>query len=394
MRRIEKRVRDACGTVDINNTIFVAIYAYRDNRVADTINDLFDKAICPRRVFVGVYQHNARNDSHCMERYQSVAKYTGHPVYSDNVRVLTGTAHEAKGRSWPHAMIFRTLYQNEKYSLILDPGARLCAGWDEECLKEYANAVEMNSNDARVLITQPPPRRTAISTVSGVHGLPTYHRFAHWKDSHLPLPVFDTDTFKHAPLRASVTFTMDLSFVFAPSTLFIEVPFDPRLYYVDKADLEWFQCVKYWTYGWTAFTPTTLMCVRMPPPGNSSGIGRPGADSDKPPPLKQHLREYSYHAIYAMLGVEKWPSGTGVDNVWGPVRTLQTYMQSSGINVAERTVSDSALLGLWHTEHIKNAVEEETVSKYGSYSDAMYARERFRSHWVGDEEQPYMPYAM
>lgn len=380
-------MRERCASIDSTNTIFVAIYAYRDARVAETLVDIFNKAVCPRRIFVGVYQQNGRHDGHCVERYQSTAKYYGHPLYTDNIRVLTGTAHEAKGRSWPLAMIFQALYQGEKYSLVLDSGARLCQEWDEKCLHHLAKSVEINGNNPHVILTQTPPKRSALAIVNGVHGHPTFVRFSQWKDSQLPLPVFETVICKHAPIRATSTFYADLSFMFAPSSLFHQVAFDPRLYFIDKQDLDWLMMLRYWTYGWSLFTPPELLCVKMP----VSPQSKCETDVDKPPALKQHLREYSYHAIYAMLGIEKWPNRTGIDQVFGQVRPLQSYVDVTGVNFYKRTITDAALLGLWHSQWIKNMADEEIVAKYGSWSDAIYTRERMRAQWLGTEEHPYIP---
>lgn len=389
--KIEKQVRERCGAVESSDTIFVAMYAYKDGRVAETIVDLFHKAVCPRRIVVGIYQHIGRGDTHCMERYQSMAKYYGHPVYSDNVRVLTGVAHDAKGRSWPLAMIFRALYQGEKYSLILDTNARLCHDWDEKMIAHYFKSVEVNGGNPHVALTQTPPTRTALSIVSGIHGPPTFTRMNQWKDQHLPLPVFEMVTCKNTPLRPMATFYADLSFLFAPSSMFHQVSFDPRLYFVDKQDLDWLLMIRYWTHGWSMFTPPELICVKMPTATGS----RSGSDiADRPPALKQHLREFSYHAIYAMIGVEKWPETSGVCKAFGTARSVQSYMDVTGINFLKRTVTDAALLGLWHAEWLKNLADEEIISKYGSWSDAIYTRERIRAQWLGTEEQPYLPTSM
>jgi len=388
--RIDRRVRDQCTKIDSSDTIFVAIYAYRDGRVAETLVDLFHKATCPRRVFVGIYQQNGRADVHCMERYQSTSKYYGYPLYTDNIRVLTGNAHEAKGRSWPLAMIFKALYQGEKYSLILDAGARMSQDWDEKCVVLYNKTIEVNGGDPRTIMTMTPPVRSALSIVNGVGGFPTFARFSQWKEGHLPLPVFESDVVcKYAPLRSTVTFYADISFLFATSALFHEVAFDPRLYYVDKQDLNTLLTIRYWSHGWTAFVPAELLCVRMPVAAQS----KCESDVDRPPPLKQHLRESSYHAIYAMLGIEQWPGGTGIERVFGSARSVQTYYDAAGMHFPKKTVTDAALLGLWHAEWMKNMADEEIVAKYGSWSDAMHTREKMRDHWLGTEEHPYDPFS-
>ena len=424
-REIEKRVAYECGKTDLAESIFVAIYAYRDDRLADTLIDLFDKATCPKRITVGVYQHLQGADHHCIRQYESTAKYYGHPTFSDNIRVLTGPVIQAKGRSWPMAMIMKSLWHNERYCLLLEPGTRLCKDWDNQCIQQLtraASAMAANSQKTvsttaatntteqtqkgdlsasddwrRVVITQSPPERNALSLASGVNGQCTYNRFERWKDDKLPLPVRKVMAFKQKPVRPTLTFFCDTSFLFAASDCFFEVPFDARLYFVDKQDLDWLLMLRLWTHGYSVFNPELLLCAKMPSASRRSIIatGAAGQDQtveanvDRPPPLKAHLRDASYHALYGMIGVAPWPDNANLNDVFGKVRTLASYCTASGIHFDQQKVSDQALLGLWHSRALTFQQQEEIQSKYGSWSDAMHERELMRERWTGSEDHPY-----
>lgn len=130
-------VREYSLTVPREETIFVCVPAYRETDAADTVADLFAKARCPFRVFVGVCsQIDPRRDPTFVSEYQSSAKrinpFLG-PLM-DNVRVFEMDHRSAKGPNVARAYAERELYRNEKYYLIIDAHTRMAQDWDVLCI--------------------------------------------------------------------------------------------------------------------------------------------------------------------------------------------------------------------------------------------------------------------
>jgi len=142
-RAMRARIRRSCALVDSTRTIFVSVAAYREPHVADTLAQLFERAACPYRVFVGLCQHANHDDADALEDYTRAAPVS----FERNVRVLRQPAHMAEGPTVARALIRHGLYGGEQYYLQIDAHTVVCEGWDEVLLKE----LDACASDAPVL---------------------------------------------------------------------------------------------------------------------------------------------------------------------------------------------------------------------------------------------------
>lgn len=390
VRKVGKLVSERCLNVDVSDTIFVAIYAYRDPRVADTIVDLFRTAYCPNRVYIGLYHHAGESEFPVMKRYELAARNAGQPSYAAQCRVLTVSANQRKGQSWGLSVIMTTLLRNEKYTMIVEPGSRFIDDWDVLLLNELNKVIELNSGNTQVILSQTPLRRPwhirNSKKVAKSSDKITFKRFKGWRDNSLPIPTFETCVSSGPALRPMLNNVADSNFLFAATPVFQHIPFDKRLYFLDKDDFDWLMTLRYWTHGFTLWTPSQSVI---------SLVQRQALNVDmeyeisQPPPMKAHLREQSYHALYAILGIERWPPTEGIDHSLGKAKTLQSFAAAFGLDFVKQKVSDSALLGLCHSTLLRTLENEEVVTKYGAWTDALYMREVRRAAYLGTEDEPY-----
>lgn len=126
-------------------TIFVSIASYRDPECAKTINDLFIKAVCPLRVFVGICVQNSPKDPNPQQEYLRLSSSLHQKDMSDHIRWLFLNYTDARGPMYARGLIEEKLYRNEIYYLIIDSHTRFYKGWDEECIAQLARCEKESS---------------------------------------------------------------------------------------------------------------------------------------------------------------------------------------------------------------------------------------------------------
>jgi hypothetical protein len=93
-------------------TIFVAISSYRDSELCITLQDIWNKALHPERVFFGIVEQNDIEDA-----YTAHAKNSGIP--KDHIRIKTMHFKEAKGPTWARHLCEK-LWNGEEFYLLTD----------------------------------------------------------------------------------------------------------------------------------------------------------------------------------------------------------------------------------------------------------------------------------
>ena len=127
-------IRRSCARAD-GRTILVLLPAYRSGAAAAaTVHDLYERAACPLRVTVAVYQENAPGDADVWGEYARLApRHTSAPPngYADKLRVLNYEADASAGPLHAAAELFRRTHRGERTVLLIQPGVSLADGWDE-----------------------------------------------------------------------------------------------------------------------------------------------------------------------------------------------------------------------------------------------------------------------
>jgi len=106
-------------------TIFVSIASFRDSECQHTLRDLFETALYPNRVFVGVVgQYNDAEDAHCFTTAPLPEKW------AQQVRCLSIPAVDARGPCWARHWAAQ-LHRDETFYLQIDSHMRFRPNWFE-----------------------------------------------------------------------------------------------------------------------------------------------------------------------------------------------------------------------------------------------------------------------
>ena len=123
-----------------NGSIFVSIASYCDSQLIDTLKSLYEEAIDPSRVFVGVNLQDTE------EAYTKL-KECNFP----NLRIIFTPKEQAKGVVFARNRIKNELVRNEDYFLQIDSHSRFRQAWDAILINQY-NSIEQ---DKVILTTYP-----------------------------------------------------------------------------------------------------------------------------------------------------------------------------------------------------------------------------------------------
>lgn len=141
------------------NTIFVSVVSYRDDKCPLTLMELFSKAARPDLINVGLVQQNERGDVDCFTEY---CRQAGVRCRRDNVRMIRMTASEARG-----VMVVRhlatTLFEGEQYFMQVDSHCLFARNWDTRIIADL-NKV---SDTERVLLSHHPPASDSLNSFDG-----------------------------------------------------------------------------------------------------------------------------------------------------------------------------------------------------------------------------------
>lgn len=231
-------------------TIFVQIPSYRDKECVPTVEDVFEKAKHPERIYVGVcWQYNA-------EAGETPLAFPLKP----NIRVLNIPASESKGVAWGKHQA-QSLWQGEDYILQIDSHTRLVGNWDEKILTELQNCPS-----EKPVLSCPPPGYIAPNIVRK-DNLPTFRCPKAFNEKGILTLAGDMfDTPLSAPVPAAFAVPR---FIFSSSQIIKEVPADPYLY-VEEEEVT--LSARLWTHGFDIYSPSNILLYHL---YNQDGKQRP-----------------------------------------------------------------------------------------------------------------------
>ena len=219
-------------------TIFVSVPSYRDETCMATLQDMFENADTPARVFAGCCEQNTDETKEMCRP----GKFTWH----NNVRVVSIPFMEAKGPTYARALC-ADLYRGEDYFLSIDAHSKFAKGWDTTLIR-MLNACP---NPDKAILSHYPPGITDMgediekthvprlcSSSFGDHGLPVLGAVSIKKQS---AP-------KKVPYLAGGMW-------FAKGRVLKDVPMDPTLEYLFQGE-EFLLSARCWTSGYDIYTPT------------------------------------------------------------------------------------------------------------------------------------------
>jgi UDP-N-acetylglucosamine (GlcNAc):hydroxyproline polypeptide GlcNAc-transferase len=306
----------------LDERIFVQIASYRDPECQWTLKDMFEKAANPDRVFAGVvWQYVPEEDKDCFV------------VETRPKQVRTKKVHAkgSQGVCWARAKA-QKLWRDEEYTLQIDSHMRFEPDWDQKLIHMCHQTA-----CARPVITCYPPGYTPPDSLS-----------TGWIFS-LGAKDFDEDGIltmvgkptkvEDAPSAPMPGLFCAACFLFAPSNVIQEVPYDPNIYFFGE---EITLAARLWTHGWDLFSPNMPIVYH---------------DWDRKR-RKTHFEDHtdwpalnarSVSRIHHLLGAQESTDPEVIRHLakygLGTARTLEEYKVFAGVDFAKRTCSERAREG-------------------------------------------------
>ncbi|MBL4691845.1 MAG: hypothetical protein JKY92_00750 [Magnetovibrio sp.] len=297
--------------------IFVNIASYRDPECQWTVKDLFDKAEHPERIFVGIcWQCVPIEDDDCF-RVETRPK---------QVRFKKFQAKDSRGVGWARHHS-QSLWDGEEFTLQIDSHMRFVAGWDRILLEMY----EKCPTKKAVLTTYPIPYTppNTLSSAAIVTIVPNY-----FDKLGILMFVSHTSPLEDAPPVPTPTSFCAAGFLFAPSQIIKDVPYDPYVYFHGE---EISLAARLWTFGWDLFTPNQHVIYH---------------DYSQHPNRVRHwtdnvdwerLNVISQSRVRHLFGIERSTDPAVIGNLkkfgLGTERSLSQFEAFSGLNFKRSTIN-------------------------------------------------------
>jgi UDP-GlcNAc:polypeptide alpha-N-acetylglucosaminyltransferase len=255
-----------------SGTIFVSIASFRDAECSATLVDLFAKAEHPERIFVGVVeQFDVETDLRCIPRRfvecrdrgfsmsdmsRAVRKQLSLFCAYHNVRYRQLHPWESKGPTYGR-YVAASMYQGERYFMMIDSHNRFVEGWDVRLLRELHNVPQKRSDDGilrAVLSHYPGAYFYGVDGRKVDKGL-RFMCSGHWMESPDGLFRLDGAVIQQRNTTPVLQPFTAAGFLFGESAFIMEVPFDPYLDYLFDGE-EVLYSARLFTHGWNSYLPT------------------------------------------------------------------------------------------------------------------------------------------
>jgi hypothetical protein len=305
--------------------IFVQIASYRDPQCQWTVQDLFQKAKHPERIFVGIcWQFIKKTDNHCF-----VQPYP----FPKQVRVTAFDASESLGQGWARQQA-QQLWKDEEYTLQIDSCSRFDQDWDERLLSMWTAC----ENDKAVLTCYPPeftpPDQYKRNWVFGM----TATEFS--TDGVLNVsaaPPYEVGLgYPFRPLNGAFA---SYQMLFGPASVIKDVPCDP---YLSSEGEDVALAVRLWTSGYNLFHPHLLVLFH--------GKNKEWVDAYHADHIDWELRRtLSLARVQHLLNTKESEDKVVLEEIeqygLGKARSLSEYQSYSGVNFAQKKISAKAREG-------------------------------------------------
>ena len=333
--RTEKTLTEVISK-DPKDKIYVQIASYRDPDVENTINDLLKRSDNPESLIVGICDQYGPENKHLS-------------VYNqDNFRVMRFPFYVSKGLGWARSLLQSMYFDDAEYTMQLDSHMRFVQGWDTKLKK---------------MIKDTGSKKPIISHYCPAFSSETLKDDKYFKKQEGLLKMYclrfnDTGTVSFranhvgkknrtgSPLPSVL---VSGHFFFTLGKHIREYKYDPNLYFAgDEVSL----ATRSWTRGWDIFNPSENVVFH-----NYSREKRITHWADQETGYGG-LHKESLKKLRQMLHGEKNDIEIGEYGL-GVTRSLEAYERISGIDFANRTLTDDAREGIF-----KNVLEEQALIEH------------------------------
>jgi hypothetical protein len=332
------------------NRIFIQIAAYRDPELLKTIEDCLKNADHPENLRFGIcWQHNID------DQWDNLDEYKNDPRFN----IIDVDSKKGKGTCWARHMI-QHLYCEEEYTLAIDSHMRFVPGWDTKCIN-MIKLLQENGHEKPLL--------TSYVTSYDPDNDPEGREKDPWKmifDRFIPegaiffLPTSMTGDELNYPIPSRF---FSAHFSFTLGQFCDEVPHDHNYYFHSE---EISIAARAFTHGYDLFHPNEIICYH-----EYTRKGRPHHWDDC---NKKDGRKYDWwevnefchkrnRILFGMDGEDPNQINFGEFD-FGTVRSLDDYQKYSGINFAERAVTDDVINNILPTYDYQDEPDKEAIKNW------------------------------
>lgn len=228
------------------NTIFVSIASYRDTECNMTLDTLYNNAMYPERIYVGICEQNEMNNKEELCLSKNVLKYI------NNIRIIKLDYKDAKGPTYARYHCSK-LWRGEQYYLQIDSHTTFVKDWDQIII-DMINQIKNDKNESnRPVLSAYPPTKEQME----IEGFPEMDSGKINSNNILTL-LCGWSKPSDKPRRSNKSFAA-AGFMFLESDFLYSVPFDPNLSHLFQGEEILFSA-RLWTNGWDFYTPNKKIC--------------------------------------------------------------------------------------------------------------------------------------
>jgi len=307
--------------------IFLSIASYADKMLTRTVLDALLNAKYPQDIVFGIVEQTKESNR---LRVPS----------GDNMRYLGINPEESRGCCWARALCM-SLYRDEDYFFQIDSHMIFDYGWDERMIEAAEECAAINP---RFVISDYPHPFKIVDDKFIKEPVTNGAVCAYIKEDQkfnddspfvniTGLPV-DTDT----PLKG---FHIAAGCVFADGNFVNEIPYDPLFYFQGE---EQSVSIRAYTHGWDIFHIPRLPIYHLYDNNDGTRAKHWSEEEDKVRSVRWwELDRQSKERFNDLIhGNMRGIYGLGTD------RTLEQFVEFSGVDYRNKVVYDKATKGCWN----------------------------------------------
>jgi [Skp1-protein]-hydroxyproline N-acetylglucosaminyltransferase len=229
-----------------HNTIFVSVASYRDEECSLTLDNLFNNAEFPERIFVGICEQNKEGILNELCINNRVLKY------KNNIRITKIDYKQAKGPTYARYYCSK-LWRGEQYYLQIDSHVFFEKNWDTDLI-HMINQIKTNPNESILpVLSVYPPTKEQMQ----LKGFPEMDSGKLNTDNILSFLCGWSEP-SDIPKRSNKPWA-GAGFMFLESHFLYSVPFDPNLSHLFQGEEVLFSA-RLFTSGYDFYTPNKKIC--------------------------------------------------------------------------------------------------------------------------------------
>ena len=225
--------------VNIGNSIFVQIAAYRDAELLPTIRDMIAKANNPNRLTFGIcWQHTDT---------ETLAEF----IADKRFRIISVNWNDSKGCCWARSKT-QSLYAGEDYTLQIDSHMRFVEGWDDQLIE----MIKMIDHPKPIISYYPPPYEIKDGKIE-LCGYTVPQAIIATRFESGFIPYFGSDSIPEPRTKPTIGKFIAAGMLFTIGQFCNDIPYNPEIYFLgEEIDI----ALRSYTKGYNVYHPHKSVC--------------------------------------------------------------------------------------------------------------------------------------